>query len=215
NGTILELPVVADVDNDGQADIVVASNARYFSCNGTKTSGIRVLGSKNGGWVRTRGVWNQHAYHVTNVNEDGSIPAGELANWKQPGLNNFRQNKQPGQEFAAADLVVTLEPQCTESYGVVATVRNLGEAPVPAGATVTLYEGAVGAGTELGTESTTLPLFPAQAERLVFDLGTSAPGLQAGTTTASASVVSPAGVTECRPGNNDAPDTKVACEVPR
>ncbi len=100
-GTLYEYPVIADVDNDGQADIVVASNAYAFDCGGTKQSGIRVFGSKSGGWVRTRRVWNQHAYHVTNVNEDGSIPAVEPTNWKQPGLNNFRINKQPGGEFSA------------------------------------------------------------------------------------------------------------------
>lgn len=54
-------------------------------------------------WVRTRRVWNQYTYHVTNVEEDGSIPAVEPANWAQPGLNDFRQNKQPGGELSAAD----------------------------------------------------------------------------------------------------------------
>ena len=71
---------------------------------------MRVFGDATGTWVRTRRVWNEHAYHVTNVDEDGTIPANELPNWKQPGLNNFRQNKQPGSEFAAPDAVVSRRP---------------------------------------------------------------------------------------------------------
>ena len=35
-------------------------------------------------------------------------PQHELPNWTQPGLNNFRQNKQPGGEFAAPDAIVSL-----------------------------------------------------------------------------------------------------------
>src|SRR6185436_596112 len=61
-GTLIEYPVVADVDNDGQADIVVASNAYAYDCEGTKQSGIRVIQSQSKSWVRTRRVWNQHTY---------------------------------------------------------------------------------------------------------------------------------------------------------
>jgi hypothetical protein len=94
-GTLWEYPLVADVDNDGQADIIVASNAYAFNCNGVKTSGIRVFGSKNGGWVRTRRVWNQHAYHVTNVNESGLVPAIEpesWSTWNGRRYNTYRSN---------------------------------------------------------------------------------------------------------------------------
>ena len=66
-GTLWEYPLVSDVDNDGQADIVVASNAYGITCpdNNTKQSGIRIFGSAKGSWVRTRRVWNQHTYHIT------------------------------------------------------------------------------------------------------------------------------------------------------
>ncbi len=73
--TLIEYPVIADVDNDGQADIVVISNAYAknspgISCteNGVNgQSGVRVFGTAGGKWVRTRRVWNQHAYYITNV----------------------------------------------------------------------------------------------------------------------------------------------------
>lgn len=166
-GTLYEYPVVADVDNDGQADIVVASNAYAYSCDGTKQSGIRIFGSKNNDWVRTRRVWNQHSYHITNVNEDGSIPKNELPNWTQPGLNNFRINKQPGGEFSAPDLVVSLQPNCSSPYKLLATVRNLGEAPVGAGVKVGFY---TANGTKLGEGSTTSGLYPAEAEVVALQL---------------------------------------------
>jgi hypothetical protein len=139
-GTLIEYPLVADVDNDGHADIIVVSNAyasgnAEYQCNdGTNNAqaGVHVFGDTAGSWVRTRRIWNEHAYHVTNVNEDGTIPKKELPNWKQPGLNNFRQNKQPGSEFAAPDAIVALAPLCTGPYGLIATVTNIGEAALSA-----------------------------------------------------------------------------------
>ncbi|NJK32143.1 MAG: VCBS repeat-containing protein, partial [Deltaproteobacteria bacterium] len=128
-GTINEYPVVADVDADGQADIVAVTRE---TCGDQACGQLRVYGSATGGWVRTRRVWNQHTYHVTNIEEDGSIPIDEQPNWTTPGLNNFRQNKQPGGEFTASDAAVTLQPACFQGYSLQATVRNLGQAPLPA-----------------------------------------------------------------------------------
>jgi hypothetical protein len=68
SGTLREFPLVADVDSDGHAHIVAVSNAySSINCDGTKQRGIRVFGDSKGNWVRTRRVWNQHAYHITNV----------------------------------------------------------------------------------------------------------------------------------------------------
>jgi hypothetical protein len=44
-----------------------------------------------------------HAYHITNIEEERDGTGQGAANYTQPGLNNFRQNKQPGSEFAAPD----------------------------------------------------------------------------------------------------------------
>lgn len=167
-GTLWEYPVVADVDNDGQADIVVASNAYGITCpdDGSKQSGIRIFGSKDGSWVRTRRVWNQHTYHITNIREDGSVPMVEPANWMQPGLNNYRQNRQPEGEASAPDAVISIEPKCFGDYGLVATVRNLGSASLPAGVPVGFYYGAA-PGTKLGDAVTKKTLYPAESEAVV------------------------------------------------
>ncbi|HBQ15349.1 MAG TPA: hypothetical protein DEF51_30895 [Myxococcales bacterium] len=210
NGTILEQPIVADVDGDAQADIVVASNARYRAClddPSTRTSGIRVYGSRDGDWVRTRRVWNQHAYHITNVEEDGTIPRQEAPSWLDPELNNFRLNRQPGNALAAVDAVVALEPRCTGAFGLFATVRNLGESVLPAGATVRIYRGAPSASPPasdaLGELVTTRSLFPAQSERLALTLddGDARAILLEATEAAFAVVDVPAGVQECRSDN--------------
>lgn len=169
NGTLWEYPLVADVDNDGHADIIVGSNSYSgFTCeDGTKTTGIRVFGDLEGKWVRTRRVWNEHAYHVTNVEESGAIPTVEAANWLDPNLNNFRQNVQPSGQFAAPDLVVSVTPICAEDFGLRARVLNVGEAPVEAGVVVGFYDGA----TRLGEATTTHTLYPLTFEDLELILG--------------------------------------------
>ncbi len=184
SGTLRELPVVADVDNDGHADIVAIANSYSgFTCNGTKQRGVRVFGDKAGQWVRTRRVWNQHAYSVTNIQEDGNLPVPQPLNWTTPGLNNFRQNAQPLGEFNAPDLIVSLRQQCPPlDYGLVARVRNIGSASVPAGVPVRFYEGDPKLdGMLLGASVTSKVLYPAEAEDVVLLLPDAAPGIVDGT----------------------------------
>jgi hypothetical protein len=226
-GTLIEYPLVADVDNDGHADIVVVSNSYAnatpeYQCNdGTNLSqaGVRVFGDVAGSWVRTRRVWNEHAYHITNVNEDGTIPKTEAPNWKQPGLNNFRQNKQPGSEFAAPDAVVSLAPRCSGAYAVVATVTNIGEAALPAGVAVGFYAGTPGSGTKLGVGATTRILFPAQSEAVTLLLPNPPQGIRDGTTPIYAVVDDTAtphpGWHECRTDNDTSATTTGACNLVR
>ncbi|NUP11568.1 MAG: VCBS repeat-containing protein [Polyangiaceae bacterium] len=220
--TLIENPVVADVDNDGHADIVAVSNAYAagsptIQCNdgvNSAQSGVRVFGAADGTWVRTRRVWNQHAYHVTNVTEDGAIPAIEAPNWEQNGLNNFRQNKQPGSEFGAPDAVVKVEPRCTGDYALVATVRNLGEAVLPAGVPVAFHLGDPPGEELLGTLNTQTALYPFEAETLTLEIS---PALGNGDVVYA--VVDEGGVhpewAECRTDNNQSEVVSAACGVPQ
>jgi len=172
-GTLYEYPLVADVDNDGQADIVVASNAYSSACpdDDSRQSGIRVFGSASGSWVRTRRIWNQHTYHVSNVEESGAIPAMETPNWTVPRLNNYRQNVQPMGEFSAPDLVAKVLVACDDEYTLIARVRNLGQAAVPAGVVIGFYAGdPEDKGELLGQEMTTKALYPAEAEDVLLVL---------------------------------------------
>jgi len=98
NGTLIEYPVVADIDNDNEAEVVVpANNYGIFDYGwagfGVET-GIRVFENANPGciWSNARPIWNQHTYHVTNILDNGTWPSPEQNNWQVPGLNNYRQN---------------------------------------------------------------------------------------------------------------------------
>jgi hypothetical protein len=215
SGTLWEYPVIADVDNDGQADIVIASNSYALSCNGTKQAGIRVLGSASGSWVRTRRIWNQHTYHVTNVEENGTIPKQEVANWTVQGLNNFRQNKQPGGEFAAPDAVVSVTASCGGGYSLIASVRNVGQSVLPAGATVRFYAGPPASGTLLGQGVTQKALYPAQSELVGLTLGSPPADVQSGATPVYAMVEVAPPTVECRTDNNTSPPTDGKCAAPR
>ncbi len=220
-GTLVEYPLVADVDNDGHADLIVVSNSYSgITCptDGSKQQGLRIFGDTKGNWVRTRRVWNEHAYHVTNVNEDGSIPQHELPNWKQPRLNNFRQNVQPEGEFNAPDLIVSVFPDCSGTYGLVARVRNIGTASVEAGVVVGFYENdPTAGGTLLGQGKTTKVLYPAEAEDVVLPLPNPPSGVTDGSSKLYAVVDDgnpPHAWHECRTDNNTSNAASGACNAP-
>ncbi len=71
SATIWEYPLVADVDNDGSAEIVAigGGSAAYDG-----TLRIYKSGNASSPWAPARRVWNQYAYNVVNVNEDLTIP---------------------------------------------------------------------------------------------------------------------------------------------
>ena len=87
NATMTEIPIVADVDTDGIAEIVLTAN-NYF--DGSLQNGILVLGDPS--WFPTRCVWNQHAYHIDNVGVLGMLPVMESHGWMTH--NTFRCNEE-------------------------------------------------------------------------------------------------------------------------
>ncbi len=88
SGTLSEYPVVADIDNDGSAEIVVVSN----SFVGVPSPTVQVIRDVEDRWIQARRIWNQHTYHVTNVREDSTIPQFEKPHHTL--LNTFRTNAQ-------------------------------------------------------------------------------------------------------------------------
>jgi hypothetical protein len=84
SGTLYEYPLVVDVDHDGASEIVLASNNYTFD----GWNGITVIGDANNSWRPSRPVWNQFAYSITNVEDDGTIPRHPESNWSR--FNNFR-----------------------------------------------------------------------------------------------------------------------------
>jgi len=138
--------------------------------------GIEVWEDAGNNWVRTRRIWNQHAYSVTNVTENGQIPRRPSRNWLSPELNSFRQNTQPTGLFDAPDLVVReiTRVDCDDRHFVLAlVVGNEGSLSVPPGilthVTVTSNDGR---GFDLGAVPTTGWLRTGQSETLevVFEI---------------------------------------------
>lgn len=243
-----EASIVADVDGDGHAEIVVVSNGADpgpmgWRCNMAPWNepdatsgriawtppsgapayrGVRVFRDVARSWVGTRPLWNQHAYHVTNIclasddactgtSYDGQIPRLERRNWTLPWLNNFRQNVQQSGLFNAPDATVSLAVTCALPPMLIATVRNLGEATLPAGVRVEfLGRGADGGQVVLGTANTNVTLFPGAAQ----ELRISTPmGTDPEATYQARIVVDPARPTfrECRDDNNVSEPARAPC----
>jgi len=138
SSTFIEMPIIADVDNDNSAEIVVPCNS-YISGD---FAGIRVYEDKNDYWINTRKIWNQHAYMTTNIHEDGRIPRVPINNWES--YNNFRQN-QMDNPFGCKDISASYIrfdlSDCPDSVIVTARIGNAGSLHVPAGTLVSFYLG--------------------------------------------------------------------------
>ncbi len=105
SGTGLELPTVAGIAPGGRAAIVVSSDSigqAYGSCGSPEadtgtpwtgyTDGVFVLRDPLDRWALTRPLWNEHSYHITNINKDLTIPEAEAPSWLLS--NTYRANRQ-------------------------------------------------------------------------------------------------------------------------
>jgi hypothetical protein len=113
----------------------------------TSKGGIRILRDRLDRTASSRSLWNQDAYSITNINDDGKIPKTSewLANWKQPGLNNYRMQKQGvGGAQDAPDITGKLNAQACVVAGTTITltgkVCNRGAKAVGADMPVTFYD---------------------------------------------------------------------------
>ena len=80
-------PLAPQKESDGKV-------CRAYHRNGDSHQGLVVLRDRLDRWVSSRDIWNQHAFSITNINPDGSVPA--LSSWKQnftdATMNNYRKN---------------------------------------------------------------------------------------------------------------------------
>lgn len=171
SGTQVESPVIADVDLDGNAEIIVSTDRGLGNVTPPeRTFGLRIFGDANDNWIPTRPIWNQHAYHIDNVNEDGTIPHFEAWGWLNH--NTFRANVLPNQAGTPA-------PDLTASYLIVdptnypaslrltARIGNGGAYLVGAGVPVAFYNGQPAAGgTVIGVTATSRVLAPGEYEEV-------------------------------------------------
>jgi len=160
--TRIEHPIVADVDNDGNAEIVFSTSTESTFCSVRNqpdeqgvpfreryNPGVEVWGDPQDRWVSARRVWSQHAYHITHVTEAGAVPSRELRGWgaegEGRGYNSYRS--QPKRYGVAPDLLIeALEVvtggACNEGGGlsINTSVLNAGDVRVGPGIQLT-FEG--------------------------------------------------------------------------
>ncbi|HEX8820267.1 MAG TPA: FG-GAP-like repeat-containing protein, partial [Archangium sp.] len=220
SATTHETPVIADVDGDNAAELVVSTNDHAYPGH----HGIRVFHDAKEGWASTRRIWNQHAYSVTNINDDGTVPVSPKSHWLLPRLNTFLANVagylgEGPSPYAAPDLVVSEVSASCDGEGTLslgARVGNLGEAPVAAGLKVAFYAGnPASGGALLGVASLDEALLAGTSA-----LVTLSPSPAPGGSTEVFAVVDDDGTgagrdAECREDNNTASATvDLTCEVP-
>ena len=167
--TALEYPIIVDVDNDGAAEIVVSTND--FECGDRLPGctpgfrGIRVYSDANNGWVATRKIWNQHSYHISNVEESGAIPRNEVPSWTTH--NTYRLNQLSTVLPQAATDLVLLDPSfVADGCDIEVWVANRGAIRVASGLVVTFYAVNGADRRRLGTAQTLRPLDPGDSERV-------------------------------------------------
>ncbi|MEO1482538.1 MAG: FG-GAP-like repeat-containing protein [Myxococcota bacterium] len=112
--TRIEYPVVSDIDNDGNAEIVFGTSNESGFCSDNEdaryNAGVEVWGDAGDFWVSARRTWNQHAYHVTNITENSQVPRFEPKGWRPAeetngrDYNTYRSN--PRNFGVAPDLTV-------------------------------------------------------------------------------------------------------------
>lgn len=92
SGTWDESPILADIDNSGQAKICVPcsfTNDIFFGH-------FTIFGApSNSKWAPARGIWNQVAYNPLQINDDLTIPQYQQnqAKYQNGRYNNFYQQE--------------------------------------------------------------------------------------------------------------------------
>jgi hypothetical protein len=170
SATCSEYPTIADVDNDGHAEIVYTSSAY----SGTE-NGVRVIGDADDSWMRGRPTWNQHAYAITNIDDDGTVPLYPTPNW--PTYNNFRSGDVTAsagnqQSDAVPVLGDACRAECDQGHlHLVLRVGNTGTDTLPAGVPITVWTTVQGADQALATWTTPDAIGPGEtSEGHEFDL---------------------------------------------
>lgn len=137
--TLHEFPIAADVDGDGETEIVVPQGGGHY---GTELGGLYVLGSAGDPWLGDRQVWNQHAWTLTNIRDDLTLPYPAPPNW--PFSNTFRSGDLSASAGGALPDAIGVIQVCddlclTDEIAVEVRLWNGGMGPMRAGVPMTVY----------------------------------------------------------------------------
>ena len=195
--------IVADVDGDGHAELVVTGLDFTAGTNNSEQR-VKVYGAKNNDWQNTRRIWNQPGYHVTNVNDDGTIPRYETPSWLTNNSYHCNVPTTTGPNpYLAADISTSFVRVDMAGYpasiAITARVGNGGAKVVVPGVKAYVYDGdPANGGILIGSALTTKTLEPGQFEDVTVVWSAPAPGNHAITVK-----VDPDGtIAECDKANN-------------
>jgi len=182
SGTLGEYPITADIDNDGEAEIIVTGN----TTSKASTGNVYIFKSGSGSfWAPARPVWNQYMYNVVNINKDLTVPRsmfdistymsgpdGILGNSNdiQP-FNGFLKQAtiiDPSGVPAAFAIDVTITPNTVssnyyadgDSIVITLNVENIGEVAIHSPWYISVYKNSVIAGAGISLDSVMSALNP-------------------------------------------------------
>ncbi|PCC71939.1 hypothetical protein SAMN02745121_03289 [Nannocystis exedens] len=102
SGTIHEYPVIADIDGDASAEVLVIANLSEEKSNTSCVAADPSFVPRKGVYVYrpgqgaaspgARAVWTQHTHHGTDVDDAGNVPLQEVPAWKTAEPGSFRQS---------------------------------------------------------------------------------------------------------------------------
>lgn len=140
SGTAFEIPVIADVDLDGSAEILATSTM-------SPCMGVGAFGHPLSAWAESGTSWGVHDYTSENVLDDGSVPAFPEPSWAHGGAFRGRPSTGRHARPEAGDPVANLSVEAVDwcvsgcpsgTLTVSVQVANRGPADAPAGVSLTL-----------------------------------------------------------------------------
>ena len=134
SATMMEYPIIADVDGDDQAEILV--------CHSGYDSALSVYGDLDETWGPARPVWNQHAYQADSITDELLVNSDPTPNYQTTNSWHSAAEWVPpavtDTDLSGEILEVCIE--CDFDLAVVsARVLNYGLVEVGAGVSVALY----------------------------------------------------------------------------
>ncbi|MCG9581930.1 FG-GAP-like repeat-containing protein [Vibrio tubiashii] len=111
-GSLWEFPVVADLAGDNDAELVIVANDydERYSTN----HGVYVYNSDDDDkpWKNATRIWNQHAFYLSNINQDGTLPDKYEPSWLTH--NTYRSSSYIAEESESSKIYGFPTGQATE-----------------------------------------------------------------------------------------------------
>ncbi len=138
--SVVESPVIVDVDGDGLTELLVTGAASQADV-GNQIGFLRAYTSSTFPWQTTRQVWNQNAYFNVNIQEDLTLPISQQQHHlvgDNVVLNNFLT--QHGEQLGADASINSVDVQCALNELVVTLeVCNTGDNVLSHTTPITFY----------------------------------------------------------------------------